>query len=1526
MKRRMNFLFILAILLALPLTALAAPVGKITALEGNVDITAGSKARDAKLGEAVNTGDILRAKSKSKAQVTFLDGNILRLGENTRVRITDYQSGARKTSILDLFRGKTQNIVSRLAKGARYEVRTPTAVCGVRGTNFIAFFQNGISGFAPREGTIYGYNRTMPETVRTVTAGLAIMVLATNQPPTIQPMSSTDLDGHMQDTTPMGPQGAPPSGGETTTAPTTTPTTVADTPPPPPPPPPLPTMRNTLSTVPTTMFTTAPTTISTTVSTTVPTTLPTTSTTTVLTTVPTTSTTTVQTTTTVLPTTSSTTTVQTTTVPPTTIPPTTVPPTTIPPTTTSSTTVPPTVPTTSTTTVQTTAPTTAPTTVPTTTTVQTTVPTTVTTTIQTTVPTTVTTTSTTTIQTTVPTTISTTVLTTVPTTSTTTILPTAIFPPHAIGTPVVVFSNTDPNVAPDTGTIGLAMQYDLETPTAYYTPVKEVGGVMWQGTGNIFLGFLTSLPGSWMGATSGLFYNEAGTQFGLFLGSLSGSYNGTTGILTASGGLTRTPFLMASGPQYTGHLYDGLLGYLPGFSSISVGVEGPSYITAGAATLVPDYTTVNMTDQHFIEALATTDIGAGLTVTPPAGRPSAWWARYGYASGDSFLVGGVTGSETVFNNILLSGRDLLYIDPKVMGYANFEYWANLAGANPQTAGAATIEVKPLAFGGYWGGYDMSGGVGCLLYNDGGFTVHAGDEWGLIGSWESPWAGPAAIKVAGTFGMDPVMDGAPPGNGLYPGYLWNSPINSRGYGYTGFTSAAIDGGGMYTYPDFASGEYFGYTAGRIGKFENSVYQGGIGGERLANGALAAVYVKDGKAGFLTTFDPGEPTVTGGLAGYFFPNVATGDSGYWRLDGTLTATQMATSIPGGGLSGREWPFSMMGAYNDEAISLFGDAFGYTFSLYPTLQTPQQSLPWGIYALEFGGRYSVPTRADLNGKNIAFGGGYSLALNGNGYFLGTLKNTSWTATIPGSVDVRESGQITGLFDGVYLSETEMGTFRGPFAGLYDEDEALAVFGSWIGESVGTYERTRPFAFSSPITATTDSLIGGIMGGANTDGGPNDLWMAKASDLWFMGTYDSSMPAPALWTGKVSSSYSTIGGVYLGSLNLAVNDLNNLSGGLMALYTKSGKAGVLFSDDVSGTAYPTISMWDAGGTLQLYEMGNVGITEADLADPAKLKIFDIDNNYQVTPGKPVITAISGGLIDVQNEKTKTMRITGETWGIWSSTSKGTYTGTTPENWVSVREEGSFAHGGSSGAEYLNVSMPAPVNGVSTGTVAGAWMLSNDPNPPAGIPASYTVVAGGAVKGLFNPSDPKTSMILSQGAFMETKAFINMVSGMDDAERTNFMKATKIPAFQVGVTDLRGDSNVTGGNIDLGSAADPAGGIRSATFFALTSGGAPRIWASGSVTGTFTGTPAGGTVPLSGYAPGTGTANGITANFNVTQWSATTWGATVTNGSAPVNSLTGSQGFVTTNAVGFQGGAAGSVNTPAGTFSGTAAGIVRQP
>jgi len=168
-------------------------------------------ARAVKLGDPVNVGDILRAKSKSRAEVTFLDGNILRLAENTRVRITDYQPGEGKTTTLDLFRGKTQNIVSGLARNARYELHTPTAVVGVRGTDFIAFFQSGVSGFIPKEGTIYGYNRNMPKDIKTVSPGQAIMVFAPDKPPVVQPAGSAGA-------VTVSKVSAVPSGKETTSS------------------------------------------------------------------------------------------------------------------------------------------------------------------------------------------------------------------------------------------------------------------------------------------------------------------------------------------------------------------------------------------------------------------------------------------------------------------------------------------------------------------------------------------------------------------------------------------------------------------------------------------------------------------------------------------------------------------------------------------------------------------------------------------------------------------------------------------------------------------------------------------------------------------------------------------------------------------------------------------------------------------------------------------------------------------------------------------------------------------------------------------------------------------------------------------------------------------------------------------------------------------------------------------------------------------------------------------------------------
>lgn len=209
MERRLETLaFILAILLLLPLAAFGAPVGKITVIEGNVDITSpGATARDAGIGDAVSQGDILRAKSKSKAEVTFHDGNILRLAEGTRVRITQYTGGEQKNNYLDLFRGKTQSVVKAVSKGGTYEMHTPTAIVGVRGTTLISYYINGVSGAVFKEGTGYGYNRNMPKDIRTIAAGQAMLVIAPNQRPLIKAATSVEIEKHITDTTPSKEKG-----------------------------------------------------------------------------------------------------------------------------------------------------------------------------------------------------------------------------------------------------------------------------------------------------------------------------------------------------------------------------------------------------------------------------------------------------------------------------------------------------------------------------------------------------------------------------------------------------------------------------------------------------------------------------------------------------------------------------------------------------------------------------------------------------------------------------------------------------------------------------------------------------------------------------------------------------------------------------------------------------------------------------------------------------------------------------------------------------------------------------------------------------------------------------------------------------------------------------------------------------------------------------------------------------------------------------------------------------------------------
>jgi len=180
----------------------AAPAGKVTNLEGRADLTMpGKPARALSIGDAVSVGDIIRTKSGSKLEVTWIDGGIIRLSENSRLKVTEYTLGkTTRTTILSLFRGKVQNVVTATAKlfgqqdGSKYEVHTPTSVCGVRGTTFFSYHENGVSGALFTEGKGYMYSKGQPGNVKPVAPGILMIVTSANKPPMAQPAKPGDAN------------------------------------------------------------------------------------------------------------------------------------------------------------------------------------------------------------------------------------------------------------------------------------------------------------------------------------------------------------------------------------------------------------------------------------------------------------------------------------------------------------------------------------------------------------------------------------------------------------------------------------------------------------------------------------------------------------------------------------------------------------------------------------------------------------------------------------------------------------------------------------------------------------------------------------------------------------------------------------------------------------------------------------------------------------------------------------------------------------------------------------------------------------------------------------------------------------------------------------------------------------------------------------------------------------------------------------------------------------------------------------
>ena len=86
-------------------------------------------------------GDVIRTKSLSKAQITFIDNTILTISPESRIAIEAYMFDSaqkKRNAVIQLFQGLAHVVVSKIFQSAEpdFVVKTQTAVMGVRGTDF----------------------------------------------------------------------------------------------------------------------------------------------------------------------------------------------------------------------------------------------------------------------------------------------------------------------------------------------------------------------------------------------------------------------------------------------------------------------------------------------------------------------------------------------------------------------------------------------------------------------------------------------------------------------------------------------------------------------------------------------------------------------------------------------------------------------------------------------------------------------------------------------------------------------------------------------------------------------------------------------------------------------------------------------------------------------------------------------------------------------------------------------------------------------------------------------------------------------------------------------------------------------------------------------------------------------------------------------------------------------------------------------------------------------------------------------
>lgn len=145
--KKINFFAIYAAIflgivhLSQPLTAQTKPIAIVVKTTGISYHIKGKKKTPIRVKDFVQSGDIIHAKKNALVHLQFSSGIIFSLGSPqsvTEVKINNFISKQGSTKIqMEVYKGSLASSTEKLSKKDYIEVVTPTAIAGVRGTEFL---------------------------------------------------------------------------------------------------------------------------------------------------------------------------------------------------------------------------------------------------------------------------------------------------------------------------------------------------------------------------------------------------------------------------------------------------------------------------------------------------------------------------------------------------------------------------------------------------------------------------------------------------------------------------------------------------------------------------------------------------------------------------------------------------------------------------------------------------------------------------------------------------------------------------------------------------------------------------------------------------------------------------------------------------------------------------------------------------------------------------------------------------------------------------------------------------------------------------------------------------------------------------------------------------------------------------------------------------------------------------------------------------------------------------------------------